>query len=462
LTVTASNISLPYDQSIPPFTGTIEGVTNGDNITAAYSCAATNGSPVGMYPIVPSLVDPQDRQTNYNVTLLNATLTITEVTPVVAWTNPASIVYGAPLTTNQLNATANVPGSFTYLQTNGTVLDAGTNELTAVFTPADTVDYSIVIQNVSLVVTPAPLTVTASNVSQPYGLSQGIPPFTGTIEGVTNGDNITVTYSCSATNGSPAGIYPIVPSLVDPQDRQTNYNVSLINGTLIITGAPVLSWAPAPITYGAALGSNQLDATTSVPGSFVYIPTNGTVLNAGTNTLSVVFTPNDMADFSVVAGSANLIVSPAPLIVTASNASRPYGLTNPPFTGTMTGVTNGDNITATYSCSATNGSPAGIYPIVPSLVDPQDRQTNYNVTLVSGALTVISQPIIQTATQSGSSFIFTLTAAPNQTYQIQYTTNLTQPWTAVGSTIVPTNATTTISELIGSNNQQFYRVVQLP
>jgi hypothetical protein len=69
--------------------------------------------------------------------------------------------------------------------------------------------------------------------------------FNGTIAGVTNGDNITAIYSCGATASSLAGTYPIVPSLVDPDNRQTNYTVSLVNGTLAVTGgAPQISIQP--------------------------------------------------------------------------------------------------------------------------------------------------------------------------------------------------------------------------
>jgi hypothetical protein len=131
-----------------------------------------------------------------------------------------------------------------------------------------------------------------------------------------------------------------------------------------------------------------LNATASVPGSFAYTPTNGAVLNAGTNTLSVLFTPTDTLDCSSAIASVSLVVLPAPLTVTAANASRAYGQPNPAFTGAVVGVTNGDNITATYSCSATATSPAGTYAIVPSLVDPSDSETNYTVSLVNGELTV--------------------------------------------------------------------------
>ena len=225
-----------YGQIDPVFTGVITGVTNGDNITASYSCSATANSPPGTYPIVSGLVDADDLQTNYTVTLLNGTLTITMAVPVLAWTNPASITYGAPLTSNQLNATTSVPGSFAYDATNGTVLNAGTNTLSVIFTPADTVDYGSVTDSVSLVVSPAPLTATAADATRSIG--QTNPVFTGTITGVTNGDNITANYSCNATANSPVGTYPIVPGLVDPDDRQTNYTVALVNGTLTIGRHP--------------------------------------------------------------------------------------------------------------------------------------------------------------------------------------------------------------------------------
>jgi hypothetical protein len=78
----------------------------------------------------------------------------------------------------------------------------------------------------------------------------------------------------------------------------------------------VITWAnPAPITYGTALTSNQLDATANVCGTFAYTPTNGTVLNPGTNTLTVVFTPTDTVDYSTMTDSVSLVVlAPQPII----------------------------------------------------------------------------------------------------------------------------------------------------
>ena len=116
--------------------------------------------------------------------------------------------------------------------------------------PSDTLDYGNATDTVSLIVSPATLTVTAANTNRAYG--QANPLFTGAVVGVTNQDDITATYSCSATTGSPIGLYSIVPSLTDPSDRHTNYTVDLIDGTLTVTQATsAISWTnPAPIIYG--------------------------------------------------------------------------------------------------------------------------------------------------------------------------------------------------------------------
>ena len=74
-----------------------------------------------------------------------------------------------------------------------------------------------------------------------------------------------------------------------------------------------VSWStPAAITYGTALTSTQLDASATPvsAGTFVYNPAAGTVLNGGSQTLSVQFTPTN-ANYALSIGSATLQVSQA-------------------------------------------------------------------------------------------------------------------------------------------------------
>jgi virginiamycin B lyase len=70
------------------------------------------------------------------------TVTVPQEAPVLTWPQPANIAHGVPLSGTQLDATANVAGTFTYSPPAGTVLAIGTYTLTATFTPANTTNYT--------------------------------------------------------------------------------------------------------------------------------------------------------------------------------------------------------------------------------------------------------------------------------------------------------------------------------
>jgi len=78
---------------------------------------------------------------------------------------------------------------------------------------------------------------------------------------------------------------------------------------------PTISWpAPSAITYPTPLSVIQLDATASVPGTFVYAPEAGAVLAPGNQTLSVTFTPADTVNYSSAEAIVPLTVNPAPAV----------------------------------------------------------------------------------------------------------------------------------------------------
>ena len=293
-----------------------------------------------------------------------ATLTVNQGIPVLTWVTPSDIEYGTPLGSEQLNATASVPGTFAYSPLTGAVLAAGNARMLSVtFTPTDTANYAVTTATVSINVTPALLTVTAKDGSRTYGSANS--SFTGAITGLQNSDNITASYSCSATLSSPVGLYAIVPTLSDPGGKLSNYAVTVNDGALT--------------------------------------------------------------------------VSSASLAVTADNESRAYGAPNPQLTGSVTGVQNGDNITANYNCSATASSPVSTYPIVPVLNDPGNMLGNYNVTLNNGTLVVTPAPAsvtvnLTTLTQVYDASLKVVTAdtiPAGLTVTLTYSGNLTPP-TATG------------------------------
>ena len=72
--------------------------------------------------------------------------------PTIIWASPAAITYGTALGPAQLDATATVPGTFTYSSPTGTVLPAGVQTLSVTFTPSDTTDYTPVTASTSICV----------------------------------------------------------------------------------------------------------------------------------------------------------------------------------------------------------------------------------------------------------------------------------------------------------------------
>jgi uncharacterized membrane protein len=79
LTITADNKSRPSGAANPTLTGSIAGIKNNDPIVATFSTTATSASPPGIYSIVPAAVGSVSVLANYNIKLVNGTLTVTPV-----------------------------------------------------------------------------------------------------------------------------------------------------------------------------------------------------------------------------------------------------------------------------------------------------------------------------------------------------------------------------------------------
>ena len=123
----------------------------------------------------------------------------------------------------------------------------------------------------------------------------------------------------------------------------------------IARGTPVITWStPAALTYGAALGSDQLNATatvggTAIPGIFTYSHAHGTVLGVGSTTLSVGFVPTDTTNYnSVPSTTVSQSVIVAPQLITWNSVLSILTTTNPATIPTA--VTDGSG-TISYSVS---------------------------------------------------------------------------------------------------------------
>jgi len=395
--VTAANASMVFGDAVPTLTGTVSGIKNGDNITGVYTTTATSASPVGTYPITASASDNgTGKLANYTVTPVNATLTINPAPLTVAGTN-ATMVFGDPVPAVTGTITGLKNGntiSVTFSTSATSTSPVGNYPIVPSVTDPNNVlsNYTLSVVNGTLTITPAPLTVAGSNAAMIYG--DPVPAVTGTITGLKNGDTIGATFSTPATSASPVGNYAVIPSVTDPNNVLGNYTLSIVNGVLQISPAPLTVTAasvsrlygdPNPVFTGTITGikngdnitatySSATDATTTV-GSYPIVPSAS---DNGTGAL---------ANYIVTSNNGTLTINPAPLTIQANDATAPVGGPFPPFTGTITGLKNGDVITASYSTTADATSPAGTYPITPT-PDPNTLLVNYDITLINGTLTL--------------------------------------------------------------------------
>jgi hypothetical protein len=149
LTVNKAVATVVLDGLAQTYDGQPKGVTATSNpaglsLTIAYDGAMTPPTNAGAYAVVATINDP-----NYQGGA-SGTLTIAKATPVITWVPPTDIVYGTSLGNAQLNASASVPGTFTYSPASGTVLDPGSWTLRADFTATDGKNYTTASASVPL------------------------------------------------------------------------------------------------------------------------------------------------------------------------------------------------------------------------------------------------------------------------------------------------------------------------
>ena len=327
--------------------------------------------------------------TDYTTVSKTATINVLQANPTISWPTPAAITYGTALSATQLNATASVPGTFVYTPTVSTVLSAGTGQTLSVsFTPTDTTDYTTVSNTVTINVLQANPTIswpTPAAITYGTALSATQLNATALIPG-------TFVYTPTVSTVLSAGTGQTLSVSFTPTDTTDYTTVSKTATINVLQANPTISWpTPAAITYGTALSATQLNATASVPGTFVYTPAAGTVLPAGTQTLSVSFTPTDTANYNQATQTVS--INDTEIMVTALSGSTPTSLTLAAGTqGSMQftlGAMGTLSSTITFACS---GLPVGAQCVFsPTSVNPADLPATVTVTITTTGPTILGR-----------------------------------------------------------------------
>jgi uncharacterized Zn-binding protein involved in type VI secretion len=158
-----------------------------------------------------------------------------------------------------------------------------------------------------------------------YGTALDNSQVSGSANWTVNGTVVSVagTYSYTTAAGTVLSAGTHTESVTFTPTDNTDYNPVTSSVAVTVNAAtPNVTFAtPAALTYGTALDNSQVSgsATWTVNGSPVTVAGTvsysgseaGTVLDAGSYTESVAFTPTDNTDYNAATGSVNLTVNKA-------------------------------------------------------------------------------------------------------------------------------------------------------
>jgi uncharacterized repeat protein (TIGR03803 family) len=158
---------------------------------------------------------------------------------------------------------------------------------------------------------------------------------------------------------------------------------------LLSAPLPTITWnTPAPIVFGTALSGVQLNATANIPGTFTYYPAAGTILGAGTRTITVIFTPTGTVNFATAMSTVTLTVTPAtPTITWIPAPTIPFGKA---LDGTQLNATA--NIPGTFTYTPPAGTVLGIGPQTLSVTFIPTDAADYTTATSIVTVTVAAPP----------------------------------------------------------------------
>jgi hypothetical protein len=159
-----------------------------------------------------------------------APVAATSVTPTITWTYPRAIRYGTPLSSSQLNARTNVPGTLVYTPAVGAVLRAGARTISVLFTPKDTTAYTAVSETVPIQINQVVPTINwppIASIEQGTALSITQLNATSNVFG-------TFTYHPGAGTVLPAGTQNLAVSF-SPNDT-TDYSAVMGSNSITVNG----------------------------------------------------------------------------------------------------------------------------------------------------------------------------------------------------------------------------------
>jgi hypothetical protein len=188
-----------------------------------------------------SVIFTPTNTTDYASTTASLVLTVNKVVPTITWATPTAITYGTALSATQLDAKSSVAGTFAHSPASGTVLNAGSQELAATFTPTNTTDYQTVTTTATLTMNKATSTIswaTPAAMTQGTALSSRQLDATASVAG-------TFVYSPASGTVLSAGSQTLLVTFTPT--NTTDYTTATDSVVFAVNPAPSFSLSASPL-----------------------------------------------------------------------------------------------------------------------------------------------------------------------------------------------------------------------
>ena len=395
LIISAGNYTKKQGDAMPVFKASYAGFKNGEDESVltkqpAFSCEANEASAPADYAVTISGADAE----NYDISYEQGRLTVVEADAVVVRAKSYSRQYGDE----------NPVFEF---ETEGVALD-GTPEIVCSAVANSPVgaytievkqgsikNYNVHFESGRLVITKAPLTISAGNYTKKQG--DAMPVFKASYAGFKNGENESVltkqpVLSCEANEASAPAEYAVTISGADAENYDINYeqgHLTVVEADAVVVRAksysrqygdenPVFEFE----TEGAAL-----DGTPEIVCS--------AVANSPVGSYTIEVKQGSIKNYNVHFDSGSLVITKAPLNISAGNYTKKQGDAMPVFKASYAGFKNGENESVltkqpAFSCEANEASAPAEYAVTISGAEAE----NYDISYEQGHLTIVEADAI--------------------------------------------------------------------
>ena len=444
LTVT-SNDDITFDGKAHSLDIVATGAVNGETIK--YTTDNNLQTSVGQYDVTVTAT-ATDVNKNYDITIINGSMTI-----VKAATTPGEVTIGdaaskdlsktydgktfsvSPVVQGPEKDVTLGSGDYEYLDADGKVVTnpvnagayqikltaAGIKAVTDANSDYDLGDLSTIKSDATINKAKASLTVTSNDQINYDGKAHSLGIVT---EGAVNGE--TIAYTTGNNSQISAGQYDVTVS-ADANDINSNYDITVVNGSMTIVKATVPA---SEITIGDAEGddlSKTYDGktfsvspvvhgpeknVTLTANEYKYVDADGKVVTdpvnagnykiqlteAGIKTVTDANSDYDLGDLSKLENTAIINKAKATVTVTSDNDITYDGKAHS-LDVAITGAVKGEAIT--YTISNNSHTNVGQYDVTVT-ADTNSVNSNYNITVNNGSMTIIKAKATLTVTSDNN------------------------------------------------------------